>query len=210
MAKFTIYQTTNPTAPPENYTSLFVDSTDGHLKSIDSNGTIVDLQNTVGDISGPLWTYCFKFNGGFRYNLALDNFGLRNKILKFIYIFEIPNSVEGDERKLLLTNAECTQTFKINTGEIDSGPVPLIDDSSSKGTKTFKGEMIVNMVAAKEIPQNRYTTNTVICIDELNEPNYAVQARIITSTSPKEDFIEIIVPAGCQFKALVFEMYAPY
>ncbi len=210
MAKFTIYQTTNPTAPPENYTSLFVDSTDGHLKSIDSNGTIVDLQNTVGDISTPLWTYVTKFDDGVSYDLVADEFGLRNKILKFIYTFEIPDFVRDNDRKLLFTNAECTQTFKNNRGDISSGSVPLIDDSSFSDTKTFKGEMIVNMVAATgKIPQNRYTTNTVICTNILDELNYTVQAKIITSTTPKDDGFEIIVPTGCTFETSVFEMYEP-
>jgi hypothetical protein len=213
MAKFTIYQTTNPTAPPENYTSLFVDSTDGHLKSIDSNGTIVDLQNTVGDISTPLWTYVTKFDGGVSYDLVVDEFGLRNKILKFIYTFEIPDSAIGDDRKLLFTNAECTQTFKLSSGQNESGPVSLIDDSNSglyPTIKTFKGEMIVNMVAATAgIPQNRYTTNTVICTDIINEPKHAVRAKIITSATPKDDGFEIIVPTGCTFETSVFEMYEP-
>lgn len=210
MAKLTIYQTTNPTAPPENYTSLFVDSVDGHLKSIDSNGTIVDLQNTVGDISTPLWTYVTKFDGGVSYDLVVDEFGLRNKILKFIYTFEIPDSVIGDDRKLFFTNAECTQTFKLSSGQNKSGPVPLIDSSMASHTKTFKGEMIVNMVAATAgIPQNRYTTNTVICTDTTNEPIHAVRAKIITSITPEDDGFEIIVPTGCNFVTSVFEMYEP-
>ncbi len=57
MAKFTIFQTTNPTAPPENYTSLFVDSTDGHIKTIDENGTVVDLQKQSE------WTYLGEYTG---------------------------------------------------------------------------------------------------------------------------------------------------
>jgi hypothetical protein len=211
MAKFTIFQTTNPTAPPENYTSFFVDSTDGHLKSIDSNGTIVDLQNTVGDISTPLWTYVTKFDGGVSYDLVVDEFGLRNKILKFIYTFEIPDSVIGDDRKLLFTNAECTQTFKLSSGQTNSGPVPLIDDSTVSALRTYKGEMIVNMVAATAgIPQNRYTTNTVHCTNTLySSHKHAVQAIIITSETPKDDGFEIIVPTGCTFETSVFEMYEP-